>query len=209
MFEERPQHYTLQSTPSVREIRAVFDADTIQVYQAFSKDIAYSAIENGRFVSPPFRMTRMTWIKPSFLWMMYRSGWGLKDAGQNRILAINITRQGFEWALRHSSLSHDAKNEQEVWRTRVGSSPVRIQWDPERDLQLRALPYRAIQIGLSGEAVRLYVNEWVCRIADITHMTHEIHDLVEAQRFEEARTRLPIERSYPLPAELLEHIGAS
>ncbi|WP_422570328.1 DUF4291 family protein, partial [Erwinia billingiae] len=29
----------------------------------------------------------MTWIKPSFLWMMYRSGWGMKDPGQKRILA--------------------------------------------------------------------------------------------------------------------------
>ncbi|WP_141653813.1 DUF4291 family protein, partial [Erwinia billingiae] len=33
----------------------------------------------GTFASPPFSMTRMTWIKPSFLWMMYRSGWGMKD----------------------------------------------------------------------------------------------------------------------------------
>ncbi|MDI8083747.1 DUF4291 domain-containing protein [Salmonella enterica subsp. enterica serovar Kentucky] len=26
----------------------------------------------------------MTWIKPSFLWMMYRSHWGTKDPGQKR-----------------------------------------------------------------------------------------------------------------------------
>ena len=41
----------------------------------------------------------MTWIKPSFLWMMYRCGWGLKE-GQETVLAVEITREGFEWALR-------------------------------------------------------------------------------------------------------------
>jgi len=45
----------------------------------------------------------MTWIKPSFLWMMYRSGWATKP-GQEHILATQITRDGFEWALhRHVS----------------------------------------------------------------------------------------------------------
>ena len=40
----------------------------------------------------------MTWIKPSFLWMMYRSGWGTKT-DQERILAIDITREGFNTIL--------------------------------------------------------------------------------------------------------------
>ena len=47
----------------------------------------------------------MTWIKPSFLWMMHRSGWATKP-GQERVLAIEITRAGFEWALSHAALSH-------------------------------------------------------------------------------------------------------
>ncbi|MFD4527615.1 DUF4291 family protein [Streptomyces sp. NPDC058470] len=46
----------------------------------------------------------MTWIKPSFLWMMYRCGWGAK-AGQKTVLAVEINRDGFEWALRHACLS--------------------------------------------------------------------------------------------------------
>ena len=82
-----------------KEVRAVYDSVTIRVYQAYSDSIAESALSRGRFVSPPFKMERMTWIKPSFLWMMYRAGWGFKDAGQKRILAIDIGREGFEWAL--------------------------------------------------------------------------------------------------------------
>jgi hypothetical protein len=45
------------------------------------------------------------WIKPSFLWMMYRCGWATKPL-QERVLAVEITRTGFEWALAHSCLSH-------------------------------------------------------------------------------------------------------
>lgn len=89
-----------------REIRAVYTDSTIRVYQAYSDIIANSAIKHNTFASPPFKLERMTWIKPSFLWMMYRSGWGQKDINQKRILAIDIDRKGFEWALNNSCLSH-------------------------------------------------------------------------------------------------------
>jgi hypothetical protein len=35
----------------------------------------------------------MTWIKPSFLWMMYRCGWGAKE-GQESVLVVEITCTG-------------------------------------------------------------------------------------------------------------------
>ncbi|WP_259740514.1 DUF4291 domain-containing protein [Pseudomonas moraviensis] len=85
------------ATP-IRQIRGLYDANTIRVYQAYSDVIADAALSHGTFVSPPFKMERMTWIKPSFLWMMHRSGWGLKDTRQSRILAIDTSRDGFEWA---------------------------------------------------------------------------------------------------------------
>lgn len=143
-----------------REIRAVYDDATIRVYQAFRDDIADTALTNGMFVSPPFSMTRMTWIKPSFLWMMYRAGWGFKDEGQKRILAIDITREGFEWALANSSLSHTPASKD--------APPVRIQWDPERDILHRPLGHRSIQIGLGGDAVPKYVQRWIRKISDGT-----------------------------------------
>jgi hypothetical protein len=66
-------------------IRAAYNNDTITVYQAFNERIATLAINNQTFVSPPFKKERMTWIKPSFLWMMYRAGWGTKE-NQEHIL---------------------------------------------------------------------------------------------------------------------------
>ena len=181
-----------------RQIRALFDDTTIRVYQAYSDVIADSAMTRGTLVSPPFKMERMTWIKPSFLWMMYRSGWGLKDAGQNRILAFDISRSGLEWALANACASHPphGKSTQD-WEALKDRSPVRIQWDPERDLHHNALDHRAIQIGLSGEAVRRYVHEWIQRVTDVTPLVHAIHALVRAGDLAAATAMLPPERLYP------------
>ncbi|UCZ82308.1 DUF4291 domain-containing protein [Pseudomonas sp. L5B5] len=183
----------------LRQIRAVYDASTLRVYQAYSASIADAALAHGTFVSPPFKMERMTWIKPSFLWMMYRAGWGFKDAGQSRILAIDISREGFEWALAHSCPSHaDEGLSKEQWLQLKDQSPVRIQWDPERDLHLQPQEHRAIQIGLGQEAVGLYVNQWIQRISDVTPLAHRIHERVLAGDLEEARRLLPQEREYPV-----------
>ena len=86
-----------------RQIRAVYvTTHTIRVYQAYSDEIADAALVRGTFISPPFKMDRMTWIKPSFLWMMYRAGWGYKDVGQRRILAMRRQPEtDFKWAVAH------------------------------------------------------------------------------------------------------------
>ena len=169
------------NTVPARQIRAVYDDRTVRVYQAYSHEIADAALARGTFVSPPFKLDRMTWVKPSFLWMMYRAGWGLKDAGQARILAIDVDRDGFDWALAHGRLAHHPSVAAEAPARRSrGEVSVRIQWDPERDLHLRALPHPSIQIGLRGEAVRRYVDAWIRRIGDVTELAHRIHALVTA-----------------------------
>ncbi|HEX7945449.1 MAG TPA: DUF4291 domain-containing protein [Phenylobacterium sp.] len=182
-----------------RQVRAVYDHHTIRVYQAYSEEIADSALAHGTFVSPPFKMERMTWIKPSFLWMMYRAGWGLKDAGQARILAIDITREGFAWALANSCPSHAEEGmSAEDWARLKDRSPVRVQWDPERNLALDPLPHRSIQIGLGPAAVRLYAGEWIQRITDVTGLARTIHELAQAGRKDEAIALLPAERPYAI-----------
>src|SRR6266516_3674929 len=120
-----------------RQVRAVFDTETITVYQAYGPELAGRALAAGTFVAP-FSRGRMTWIKPSFLWMMYRCGWATKP-GQERVLAIDITREGFEWALLRACLSHydrDLHTDEATWSRQLKISPVRVQWDPERSLRL-------------------------------------------------------------------------
>ncbi len=71
-----------------RLVRADYTDETITVYQAYSPQIADAAVRAARFV-PPFSRERMTWIKPSFGWMMQRCGWAHKS-GQERVLAISV-----------------------------------------------------------------------------------------------------------------------
>ena len=179
------------ATPPERQVRALHDDATLVVYQAYAPSIAVPALGAGTFVEP-FRRERMTWIKPSFLWMMHRSGWATKP-GQERVLAVTITRAGFEWALAHAG---------------ERDRPVRVQWDPERSLALERLEHRAIQVGLGGEAVDRYVDEWITGIDDVTPLAHEIGRLVAAGELEAARPLLPDERPLALPAHVAAAAGA-
>jgi hypothetical protein len=203
---------TMQSN-SYRAIRATYTPTTITVYQAYSSDIADPALQAQTF-QPPFSRARMTWIKPSFLWMAYRSGWATKPR-QERVLAIEITRKGFEWALQHSCLSHwgdqrkDIAKDKQQWQQQLCDSPVRIQWDPERDLKLQPLEYRAIQIGLGPETVQSYVDEWIVSIVDVTDTMHKIREHLEAGDLVAARDWLPEEKAYPLSEELAGILHAS
>ncbi|MFB7457341.1 DUF4291 domain-containing protein [Streptomyces sp. NPDC056188] len=150
----------------------------------------------------------LTWVKPSFLWMMYRCGWGAKE-GQETVLAVEISRDGFEWALRHACLSSYVRGvhpDRAAWQRQLKRAPARVQWDPERDLHLRPLPYRSLQLGLSGEAARRYADEWTVAIRDVTPLAHEIHALVNGGDLESAARLLPRERPYPVGDRLLAHL---
>jgi hypothetical protein len=188
----------------------MYSAESITVYQAYPPDIAEAAMAAGRFVAP-FKRDRMTWIKPSFLWMMYRCGWATKP-GQERVLAVELTREGFEWALAHSTLSHFDQRwhaDRAAWSRQLKLSPVRVQWDPERSLRLGALPYRSLQVGLGSEAVDRYVDEWIVGLTDLTATVRTIHEQLRAGDERTAAASLPAERPYPLPAHIAEVIAAS
>ncbi|MDH6128123.1 DUF4291 domain-containing protein [Kitasatospora sp. GP82] len=196
--------------PLLRQIRASHDEYSLVVYQAYPAPIAGAALAAGTFVAP-FKRERMTWIKPSFRWMMYRSGWGTKP-GQERVLAVRISREGFEWALAHACLSHydrDRHTSAEAWMAKLAASPVRIQWDPERSTDLGTLPHRAIQIGLTGEAVDRYLDEWILDLTDVTALAHEAHALVQAGQPEAADAKIPVETPYALPGHLAARIAAT
>uniref|UniRef100_A0AAU2JRB4 DUF4291 domain-containing protein n=1 Tax=Streptomyces sp. NBC_00049 TaxID=2903617 RepID=A0AAU2JRB4_9ACTN len=190
-----------------RAIRASHTDTTVTVYQAYAPRLGEPAARDGRF-PPAWKRERMTWIKPSFLWMMYRCGWGTKT-DQETVLAIEITREGFDRALASACLSHyepGVHADQDAWKESLREAPARVQWDPERDLRLNPLPYRSLQLGLSGPASRAYADEWTLSIRDVTPLAREIHGLVRAGQDEAARALLPVETPYasgPLP-----HLGA-
>ena len=191
----------------LRGIRAAHSESTITVYQAYSPAIGLPAAHEGRFPGT-WKRDRMTWIKPSFLWMMYRCGWGAKE-GQETVLAVEISRDGFEWALRHACLSSYTRgvhSDRAAWQRQLKRAPARVQWDPERDLRLQPLPYRSLQLGLSGEAVRRYADEWTVAIRDVTPLAHEIHTLVRSGDLTSATRLLPQERPYPAGDAACAHL---
>ncbi len=180
--------------PPRHQIRAQFDDTSIVVYQAFNDEIADAALENQKFVRP-FQLNRMTWIKPSFLWMMERCAYGtLKD--QERVLAIRMSLEGWTEALRNASLSTRGATE----------SPVRVQWDPERDLKGAKLAYRSIQVGIGPEIVKRYVDEWTLEIGDITDMVEELREMREMGKYTAATKLLPVERVWHPPADVAERL---
>jgi hypothetical protein len=191
------------------EIRADYDCESIVIYQAYRPEIARPAVGHGRFV-PPFSRTRMTWIKPSFLWLMARSGWARKP-GQEMILAVRITREGWEDALSGAVLSHADRRihrDTEEWRAALAHAQVRVQWDPERTLHGQTLEARSIQIGLGRHIIDRYADDWTLDIQDITPLVREIHRMVQNGDMDRAKDLLPPERVYPLSPEIAGRIGA-
>ena len=159
---------------SGRHILATYDDETIVVYQAYSQEIASYAVQNQRF-GGAFSYTRMSWIKPNFLWMMYRSGWATR-LGQECILAIHITRRFFEWVLSQAVSSSFVPHQYASiadWQLAVSQSTVRFQWDPDHSPTGGSLARRAIQIGLRGKSLQQFGEKEIVSIQDISTVVAE------------------------------------
>jgi hypothetical protein len=194
----QPYLEQLQRWPNTgQHILAQFDTDTIVVYQAYRPAIGKYAAQHQRF-GGEFSFSRMSWIKPNFLWMMYRSGWGTKE-GQEVTLAIRLRRTGFEEILKravHSSFLPEVYGSPERWRARLAESPVRLQWDPDHDPQGGKQERRAIQLGLAGEVLRSYAQDWIVSIEDISGFVAEQRVHAQASGF--AKLVTPLEAVYPV-----------
>jgi hypothetical protein len=131
---------------SGRHVLAHFDASTVVVYQAYKPSIGRYALEHGRFGGPEFGFGRMSWIKPNFLWMMYRSSWASAE-GQEMVLGLRISRPFFDGVLAQavpSSFDPDC-----VFRadpiTRSGSIRSPISGASDRAFRTSDHPFRSIR----------------------------------------------------------------
>jgi hypothetical protein len=190
-----------------RHILAQFDQDSIVVYQAYRPAIAESAVANRRF-GGDFSYSRMSWIKPNFLWMMYRCGWATKE-GQERVLAVRIRRDGVDQILAeavHSTYCAELYGTAEAWKKAVGSSNVRLQWDPDHDPHGEPLKRRAIQLGLQGPILKSYGGDWIVSIEDITGFVRQEHAKLASDGLDGLKT--PLELPYPVAdPRICERLG--
>jgi len=169
-----------------REIRAVSDGATVRVYQAYNDAIADAAVAANGFASARAAglwKERMTWVKPSRVWMGYRAGWTTKkDRNQARVLVLDLAAAGFRAVLRAAAVAGGAG---------ARASPVVVQWDPERVLDAaapeaavftRPTPeVRSLQVGLRGAAAeRLLDPEFLVRVADVTDVFRAAAAALEA-----------------------------
>ena len=185
-----------------RHVLAQFTDQHIVVYQAYRPEIGRFAADNGKF-GGAFSFSRMTWIKPNFLWMMYRSGWGTKD-GQEVTLAIWLLRSGFETLMADavaSSYDRARFSSKTDWKRAGDRACVRLQWDPDHDPTGAPQERRAIQLGVRGRLLERMNDEWIAKIEDIS-------ELVAEQRGRD-RSELvtPREDVYPVPEALCARIG--
>jgi len=180
------------------QVLAHFDDATIVVYQAYRPSTGRWAIARGQLGGPDFSFSRMSWIKPNFLWMMYRSGWGTKP-GQEITLGLRIRRPFFDRLLREavaSSFDAARRVSRADWQRDVENSEVRLQWDPDHAPDGAKLARRAVQLGLRGDALRSLATTELVEVIDMS-------PFVEAQRVHALAgapwpgLRTPIEHVYP------------
>ncbi len=180
-----------------QHILAQYDDETVVVYQAYRSDIGRFAAEHGYF-GGDFQLGRMSWIKPNFLWMMFRCGWATKE-NQECVLGVTITREGFDAILGQAVHSHfvpKVYQTEEAWKAAVSGSQVRLQWDPDHHPAGNKLERRAIQLGLRGTVLKNYAKDWIVRIEDITDFVREQHQHVLVRQYDKLLT--PREQVYPV-----------
>ena len=182
--------------PDGKHILAQWDEATIIVYQAYRPSIADFAVNNGAF-GGDFSFSRMSWIKPNFLWMMYRSQWGT-TSGQEVVLAIVLRRTFFDALLAQavpSSFDSTLYPTRESWHAAVDESDVRLQWDPDHLPSGAPLARRAIQLGLRRAALAGWNGDDLLGV-------HDISEFVAQQRVHAqapfTHLVVPTERAYPV-----------
>ncbi len=181
---------------SGRVILAQFDEQSVVVYQAYRPSIGHFAAENQYF-GGEFSLSRMSWIKPNFLWMMYRSDWGQSE-GQEVVLAVRIHRRAFDEILRgavHSSFASSAYPDQAAWARAVQSSDVRLQWDPDHGPSGRSSSEERFSSAFEGRLSPATL-EWIIAIEDVSDFVAEQRGHVVSGAIDRLRT--PKERVCPV-----------
>lgn len=209
IFESHDEHE--KHLPAVGKfIIAQYNNESIIVYQAFRDSIAEYAVKNQCFGGDDYDFNRTTWLKPSFLWMMYYSGWAKKQ-NQENVLAIKMTRKGFDEILRFAVMTTFYKEiygDNASWKKQLENSDVQLQWEPYHDLYGNKTERKAVKIGLSGKVLECFNNEWIQEIRNITPHVMQQQDLLKEHKVDEIR--MPRERAYaPGDLSILTKIDAT
>jgi hypothetical protein len=211
MFELKTERYeeSVKRLPaSGQQIIGYQDEHSIVVYQAYKRAISDFAVANQFFGGSDFSYSRMSWIKPNFLWMMFRCGWAEKE-NQEAVLAIKISKNFFTEILRNavvSSFNADFHASHDAWKNELNVKPVRLQWDPDHDPVGNQITRRAIQLGLKGDILEKFGKDEILGINDITSFVKEQKKLLD--RGQKEALMVPHETIFEIKdRELSKRIG--
>lgn len=193
-----------------QHISASQDNKTIVVYQAYNHRIADYAVEHGVLGGEAFSYSRMSWIKPNFLWMMYRCGWASKE-NQERVLALRISKTFFDQILSQAAFSTfnaERYDSHEAWKQDLAQKEVRLQWDPDHDPAGNKMERRAIQLGLKGDILHEFGTKQLLEAKDITDFVQQ--QAVFLRDNSQDKLPIPVENLYrPTHKELCISTGIS
>jgi Domain of unknown function (DUF4291) len=193
-----------------KQIIGCKEEENIIVYQAFNPQITAYAVAHQHFGGTAYSFNRMSWIKPGFLWMMYRAGWAAKD-NQQHILAITLPIIYLKTILNQATVtSYDNSlfATEEDWKNELNKTEVRLQWDPDHDPFGNKQERKAIQIGMKGAVLKKFCTEWISKIEDITGFVKQEHQKVLNNKID--NLELPIEEVIELNDSVIEkRIGVS
>ena len=188
-----------------KKIIGQIDGENIIVYQAFNPNISKYAVENQKFGGEHYSFTRMSWIKPGFLWMMYRAGWASKEHQQN-ILAITLPMKHFKTILYEATISSyesEIYSTHEEWKSELEKTEVRLQWDPDHDPFGKKQERKAIQLGMKGNILKKFCTEWIVKIEDVTDFVKAEYEKVKANALDELN--VPFEEVISLTEESINN----
>lgn len=208
MLVTEPYRDQLAAWPKAgRHVLAQFDDETVVVYQAYRPAIGQFAAAHG-VLGGEFSYSRMSWVKPNFLWMMFRSGWGTKE-NQEVTLALRVRRTFFDGLLAAavpSSWAPEGFATEAEWSKAVARSAVRVQWDPDHNPAGGKLERRAIQLGLRGDTLEAFGRRELLEVIDLTEFVAEQREGLASRGV--AGLVTPRERVYrPADSELAARLG--
>lgn len=178
-----------------RHVLAQYDDESVIVYQAYRPSIGKFAAAHGHFGGPDFSFSRMSWIKPGFLWMMYRCGWASKP-DQEVVLALRLRRSFFDDVLRQavpSTYWPERYEDEAAWKIAGARSDVRLQWDPDHGPTGAPQQRRAIQLGLRRDTLEGFKGPALLGIEDVTELVRTQHANIGTDALQ-----TPHERVYPI-----------
>jgi hypothetical protein len=187
------------------------DEEGIWCYQAYKPSIGLAAVERQTFAGiPDFLPNRMTWIKFSSGWMMYRCDYA-RSKDQEVVLRIKLSWEGL-WRIFGDAVGasfdpavHETREE---WQKALNKSQVRFQWDPARDARIEKMPnnQRDLQIGMKDDMSRLFATDpkFILRIENYTQMAV---DLRTARDRKEPLPAVPLEPEVRLDAAWQKKLG--